>query len=87
MVLVTNRPLKESDVYSFAMTSFEVCSSAVNYPTIQYDHLTVNRSSQGSCHMVAVIKARWLLILDVVNDHPAHGTQARIDGCKALFGI
>jgi hypothetical protein len=31
---VTNHPSKESDVYSLAMTSFEVCSSVVNHPII-----------------------------------------------------
>jgi hypothetical protein len=27
-------PSKESDVYSLAMTSFEVCSSVADHPTI-----------------------------------------------------
>ena len=27
-------PSKESDIYSLAMTSFEVCSSVLNHPTI-----------------------------------------------------
>ena len=45
----------ESDVYSLAMTSFEVRSSAVNDPITRYNRLITARSSQGYCHTTAEI--------------------------------
>jgi hypothetical protein len=46
----------EGDVYSLAMTSFEVCFSVVNHPIIQCNNPITIRSSQGYCHMVTVIR-------------------------------
>jgi hypothetical protein len=50
--LIINAPSKESDIYSLAMTSFEVRSSIVNHPTIRYNRSVVIRSSRGYCHMM-----------------------------------
>ena len=77
----------KGDVYSLAMTSFEVCFCVVSCRTIQCNNPITIRSSRGYCHTVAAIKTRWPLILGTVNDHPAHGTQVGIDGCKTPFGI
>ena len=77
----------EGDVYSLAMTSFEVCFSVVNCHTIQCNNPVTTRSSRGYCHMGTVIDTRWSLILNVVNDHPVQQTQARTNGCRTPFGI
>jgi hypothetical protein len=50
-----NGSSKESDVYSLVMTSFKVCFSAANCPTIWCNHPVMIRSSQEYCHMVTVI--------------------------------
>jgi hypothetical protein len=47
-------PSKESDAYSLAMTSFEVCSSVVNCLTVWCDHPVTIRFSQGYCRLVPV---------------------------------
>jgi hypothetical protein len=48
----------EGDVYSLAMTSFEVCFSIVNCPTIQCNNPITIRSSRGYHHTVTIIGAR-----------------------------
>jgi serine/threonine protein kinase len=82
-----NSSSKESDVYSLAVTSFKVCFSAVDCPIIWSDHPIMIRFSQGYHHMVTVINARWLLILDAANDHLVQHTQIRTNGCRTMFGI
>jgi hypothetical protein len=44
---IIDDPSEASDVYSFAMTSFEVRSPVVKHPTIWYDHFIMTRSSHG----------------------------------------
>ena len=44
-------PSCESDIYSFAMTAYEVFSSYLVAP-LANEHLPTTRSSRGSCHMV-----------------------------------
>ena len=80
-----NGPSKESDVYSLAMTSFKVCFSAANCPTIWYNHPVTIRSSQEYCRTVTAVKTRWPPILHAVHDHPVRRTQVRINGCTTLF--
>jgi hypothetical protein len=53
-----NIPATEGDVYSLAMTSFEVCFSVVNRSTIQCNNPATIRSSQGYYHTVTVINTR-----------------------------
>jgi hypothetical protein len=83
----TNIVSTEGDVYSLAMTSFEVCFSIVNCPTIQCNNPITIRSSRGYYHTVTIIGARWSLILETVNDHPVQRTRARTNGCRTAFGI
>jgi serine/threonine protein kinase len=78
---------KESDVYSLAMTSFEVCFSTVSYLTIRYDHPVTIRSSRGYCHTVIVTGKRLPPTLDAVNDPAADGAQVGIGSCTTPFGI
>ena len=47
-------PTKESDVYSFAMTSFSVCTYLGNHPTTHYHHPVTIRSSRGCYHITEV---------------------------------
>jgi hypothetical protein len=82
-----NGSSKEDDVYSLTMTSFEVRFSAVNSLNIRSNHTVTIRSLRGYCHTATVIDTGWPPILDAVNDRPAHGTQAGIDGCKTPSGI
>jgi len=48
-------PSKGSDVYSFAMTSFSVCTSFGNHPTTQYNEPVTIRSSRGYYRFMEVI--------------------------------
>jgi hypothetical protein len=80
-------PSKTSDVYSLAMTSFEVRCSIVNHPIIRYDHLITIRSSQGYCRIMAAVRLAWSSIFNVANDHPVQHTQLRVGGCMTASGI
>ena len=84
---IINGPSKQSDIYSFATTSFEVCSSAVNYPSAQYNYHVTIRSSQGYCLTMAVIGLMSSPISDLGNNHPAQWTKVRRNCYRTLFGM
>jgi hypothetical protein len=82
-----NGSSKRGDVYSFAMTSFEVYFSYCEHPhySVQspcYDQVLTGILPYGNSD-----KNKMALILDTVNGHPAQVTKVGIDGCKTPSGI
>ena len=65
-----SNPSKESDVYSFAMTVYEVFSSHLAAHTINERFLMI-RSSRGSCRMVENRMVLRPFVSCPASDHPA----------------
>jgi serine/threonine protein kinase len=84
MCEIKGGPSKEGDVYSLAMTSFEVRSSGMNHPTARYHYPITIRSSQGYYHTMTAMRVIRSTVLQPINDHPAQRTE---DGCRTPFGM
>ena len=80
-------PSKESDIYSLTMTSFSVCSYAINYLAIRYNHLTTTRFSRGYYHMMTMTAGRSPTALALVSDRPVQPTKIRFGGCRTPSGM
>jgi len=83
----TTGPLKESDVYSLALTSFTVCSSVANHLAVWCNLPLTIRSLRGCCRMTAATVTGSPGMSGTVDGHHAQRTQVRPNGCMTPFGM
>ena len=78
--LTYSNPSKESDVYSFAMTAYEVFSSHLVVCLIDKRLPLMTRSSRGIRHMVESGRALWPFGSYLASGHLIQLTQRRSAG-------
>jgi len=81
-----SNPSKASDVYSFAMTAYEVFSSYLVTRIANKRLLPMSRSSQETCHMACGLRASPPLLLCPATGHPAQGIQRPTSGFLIRYG-
>ena len=84
--LPDSNPSKESDVYSFAMTAYEVFSSYLVTCVTNKCLLPMNRSSLGPSRTIRGRRAPSPLMLDPRTTPPAQATQRQTVGYRTQSG-
>jgi len=84
--LSDSNPSKESDIYSFAMTAYEVFSSYLVACIVDKCLLPMNRSSRGACCIIRGRRTPQPLTLYPRIGHPAQATQRQTAGYRTQSG-